>query len=64
MLIPLSELEKGTRSECANEYNDIVCVYAQTLNTYVIVYDDKKPLMCKRFTFLHEVGHIDLCDIG
>ena len=60
MPIPFSAFEKGDLPECANEDNDAFSFYAPTLKTYVIVYNDKKPLRRIRFTLMHEIGHIDL----
>lgn len=60
LLVPFSRFEKGTCPECVNENNDAFSFYYPQIKTYIIVYNDDKPLRRIRFTLMHEIGHIDL----
>lgn len=61
ILIPFS---KFSNSDCQegvlDDDNDAFSFYSPERKTYIIVYNDSKPLNRIRFTLMHEVGHIDL----
>lgn len=59
-LIPFSKVDKKKCLEVRNSDNDAFSFYSPDLKTYIIVYNDLKPLQRIRFTLMHELGHIDL----
>lgn len=59
-LIPFSKFNNGNRPECVSDDNDAFSFFAPNLETYIIVYNDNKPLPRIRFTLMHELGHIEL----
>ncbi len=61
VLIPFSKLNNvNSQRGILDDNNDAFSFYSLEHKTYVIVYNDDKPLNRIRFTLMHEVGHIDL----
>ncbi len=60
ILIPFSKLGDVVRPESEYDENDAFSFFSPDDNTYIIAYDDGKPLLRLRFTLMHEIGHIDL----
>ncbi|MBQ8433196.1 MAG: ImmA/IrrE family metallo-endopeptidase [Clostridia bacterium] len=58
--MPFSKIKDIDFLKFANGSNDAFSFFNPERNTYIIVYDDKKPLSRLRFTLMHEIGHIDL----
>ena len=60
VMVPFSKVDGSDRPEAMDDNKDAFSFYSPELKTYVIVYNDDKPLSRIRFTLMHEVGHIDL----
>lgn len=60
ILTPFSKFDSATNPDIINDNIDAFSFYAPELKTYIIVYNDNKPLLRIRFTLMHEIGHIDL----
>ena len=55
-----SELSPAARIELKTKDRDGVSFYNQELGAFIICYDDVKSYYRKRFTIMHEIGHIVL----
>ena len=59
--IPFSQFKQPIATASSNdEENDAFSFFSPQHNTFIIVYDDEKPLIRLRFTLMHEIGHIVL----
>lgn len=58
--IPFSKIGDNKIFKTNREEKDAFSFYSPTDKTFIIVYDDEKPLLRLRFTLMHEIGHIDL----
>ena len=60
VLLPFSKFNSFNYPDVMDDNNDAFSFYSPELKTYIIVYNDNKPLQRIRFTLMHELGHIDL----
>lgn len=57
--IPFSQIKRPiVTTISSDEENDAFSFFSPKHNTFIIVYDDEKPLIRLRFTLMHEIGHI------
>ena len=58
ILVSFSQIDETMPFAFQDDENDAFSFFSPQDNTYIIVYDDKKPYERLRFTLMHELGHI------